>query len=87
MIPIRPEHIDVTQRFWDAFDSSERELSAWWIVKFCQERGEGWEPFTMTEIEQFYQAHGHQRFHFNGLDNHSRYGIEIDADLRYIIKP
>ena len=88
MIPIRPEHIDATRHFFDAFDNNEREISAAWIVRFCQERGKGWEPFTREDIEQYYQGRGHRDFWFNGLDEYPRYGIvKREQDGRYEIRP
>ena len=89
MIPIRPEHIDTAQHFWNAFDNMERELSANWIVTFCQDRGEGWAPFTVEEIERFCQAHGGMHFHLDGLDEYpQRYGIiKRERDGRYEIRP
>lgn len=54
--PITPNDISINQHFWDAFGNNETEVSAHWIVRFCQERGTGWEPFTYDEINSFYQA-------------------------------
>ena len=88
MIPIRPEHIDATRHFVDAFDNWEREISAAWIVLFCQKRGEGWASFTWEDIEQFYQSRDHKNFWFNGLDENPHcYGIDKQEDGRYEIRP
>lgn len=50
---INPSELKLCQ-YWDTFGNSETEASAYWIVKFHQERGKGWEPFTLAEIEDFY---------------------------------
>lgn len=56
--------------FWGAFDNCETEISARWIVRFCQERGD-WSPFTLADIEEFYNRGGYQNFRFNWLlDEH-----------------
>lgn len=65
---IQPKDIDATKHFYDAFGNMEKETSAHYIVKLCQEKG-GWKPFTAEEIEAFYQKAGlHDGFWFNGLD-------------------
>jgi hypothetical protein len=67
-IAIAPEQINTEQHFWDAFGNMETEISSSWIVLFCQERGQGWAPFTRAELEEFYHAKGRpESFHFNGL--------------------
>lgn len=53
--------------FWDAFGNMETEISARWLVRFAQERGTGWSPFTTEEIEAFYVSGGFQDFRFNKL--------------------
>jgi hypothetical protein len=64
---INPSDINTNSHFWDAFGNNETEVSANYIVRFCQERGH-WEPFTLAEIEAFYQrTSGHQGFSFNRL--------------------
>ncbi|MFA6554682.1 MAG: hypothetical protein WCS89_04235 [Candidatus Paceibacterota bacterium] len=67
--PITPEHIDASQHLFDAFDHSETEVSAGWIVRFMQARGKGWTPFTQEEIETFYSKKFNDGFHFNRLVN------------------
>lgn len=62
-----PEDIDTTRLFFGAFGKTETKVSANWIVRFCQERGCGWEPFTFEEIEAFYNERGHHDFWFNAL--------------------
>jgi hypothetical protein len=65
---IQPEEINTNSHFWNAFDHSETEVSARWIVRFCQERGRGWDPFTADEIEAYYRKGGKfVNFRFNRL--------------------
>lgn len=54
---IRPEQIDTSRQFIGAFGHFQTEESARFIVQFCQERGEGWKPFTQKDINQFYRGH------------------------------
>jgi hypothetical protein len=66
--PIQPKDIKTTLglHFFDAFDNSETEVSAKWLVRLAQEKG-GWFPFTREEIEAFYNKGGHKGFWFNRL--------------------
>ena len=68
--PITPDDIDTKRDFMSSFDHMETEVSAWWIVKLCQELG-GWFPFTLQQIQAFYTAPGRrpvgEPFHFNRL--------------------
>ena len=64
---IKPSDIDTSQHFWDAFGNRETEISALWIVRFCQDRN-SWEPFTYDELNSFCKAKGHRGdFWFNRL--------------------
>ena len=55
MIEIRPSNIDTSQHFWNAFGSSETEVSALWIVQFCKQRGgDDWRPFAHADLAAFY---------------------------------
>lgn len=66
--PVQPEHIDTSKRFFEAFDNSETEISAGWIVRFLQEKGEGWIPFIFDDINEFYRREFPVgRFYFNRL--------------------
>jgi hypothetical protein len=65
--PIRPEHINTGQHFWNAFGNNETEISAGWIVRLIQRLGGGWRPFGKEQIEQYYNEKGHQGFWFNEL--------------------
>jgi len=53
---IKPQDIDASKHFFDAFDHCETEVSAGWLVRFAQQRGQGWAPFTFDEINAFYGA-------------------------------
>lgn len=65
--PVQPQHINAEKHLWDAFDHSETETSAGWIVRFLQERGEGWGPFTYEDINNFYARKWKDGFTFNRL--------------------
>ena len=67
--PIKPEHIDASQHLFNAFDHSETEVSAGWIIRFLQHRGQGWAPFTDKEINAFYARKYKHSFGFNRLVN------------------
>jgi hypothetical protein len=49
--PIKPEHINTTQRFWDGFGNMEAGDNATRIVILCQEAG-NWIPFTEADMEK-----------------------------------
>jgi hypothetical protein len=65
--PIQPHQIDASEHLFDSFDHNETEASAGWIVRFMQERGQGWAPFTFEEINAFYSRRHTNRFTFNRL--------------------
>jgi hypothetical protein len=65
--PIQPKDIDTSRHFWEAFSNNETDISAGWLVRFAQHRNDGWKPFTLADIEAFYQPHGHRGFTFNRL--------------------
>lgn len=66
---IQPEDIDTSKRLFDAFDNTETEISAIWIVRFLQDRGMGWDSFTFEEISAFYNRTIKGEFGFNRLVN------------------
>lgn len=68
---VQPDDIDAsTRHLWNAFDHSETETSAGWIIRFLQERGLGWAPFSHNEIEAYYSKSGKfTGFSFNRLIN------------------
>lgn len=51
---ISPAQIDASKHFWNAFDNTETETSAGWLVRFAQRRGGMWEPFRFADIQGFY---------------------------------
>jgi len=82
-IKIQPNDINARRHFYDAFNNHETEISARWIVRFCQERGRGWEPFPLTELEQFYNERGFTNFWFNRLLE-SGNGVRLEDGTVYI---
>lgn len=66
------------KHFYQAFGRYETEVSAWWIVKFCQERGD-WKPFTLDQLEEFYNRtpKNNPKFSLNGLDQHHYVPVDI----------
>lgn len=76
MIDVKPKDIDTTKHFFEAFGKREREVSARYIVQFCQARDEGWADFTDKDIDDYYSEHGAgDGFWMNGL---GMYGIVSD---------
>jgi len=59
---IKPRDINTSNHFWNAFGNMETEVSAWYIVKLCQEKG-GWKPFTKAELDKI----SGENFWFNRL--------------------
>ncbi len=67
-LTITPEDIQITRHLFDAFGQYETEISASWLVRFAQDRGTGWTPFTEEDIEKFYSKGGKfSGFTFNKL--------------------
>lgn len=73
---IQPEHINTDpstggegQHFFGAFDNTETEVSARYLVRMAQKRGQGWAPFSFEDIEAFYNEVGNTGFTFNRLVN------------------
>jgi len=65
--PIKPSDIRTVQHLCNAFGKSETEISAGWLVRFAQDRG-NWEPFTWAELNGRYQKKFPGcDFRFNGL--------------------
>ena len=64
---IKPSDIDTSTHLSDAYGNYETEISAWWIIRMCQEK-HSWAPFSRSEIEEFYQKGGMKDgFTFNQL--------------------
>lgn len=66
--PTQPHDIDASKDLFNAFAHTETEISAGWIIRFMQERDQGWAPFTREEINVLYhQKYPHHDFCFNRL--------------------
>jgi hypothetical protein len=71
-IAIKPSDINIDydkgfDHLWDAFGNSETEVSAYWLVKLAQRRG-NWSPFTIADIQALYREKFPQGdFSFNRL--------------------
>jgi hypothetical protein len=76
-LTITPFDIDCSKHFFNAFDHSETETSANWLVRFCQSMG-GWCPFTRAELEAFYAQKFKDGFSFNHLEEGVHYVITRD---------
>lgn len=64
---IPPSAIDTSKHLWNAFDNTETEISALWIVRLCQERG-SWIPFSVQDVEEVYHRKFPGKvFHLNRL--------------------
>jgi hypothetical protein len=76
---IKPSNIRIDDHYWSTFGHSETEVSARWIIMFLRAREfvtsqettgtQFWEPFTLSDLESFYQyLRGKpETFHFNRL--------------------
>lgn len=73
---IDPSDINTSRHFFGAFGNHETEVSANWIVRFCQQRDNTWSPFTYAEIEKFYKFTG---FTFNRL-------IKPESIVKYAVR-
>lgn len=86
---IEPSDIDTGKHFFGAFGKDEREVSARWIVRYCQHIGE-WQPFTLAELQAWYDVERarkgwrQEEFWFNGLDSPQWLRLE---DGRYHVTP
>jgi hypothetical protein len=81
VLTIAPHDIDCSQHFWNAFDHSETETSANWIVRLCQELG-GWQPFTRATLEAFYARKHKDGFTFNRLEEGKHFVITTDPTTK-----
>lgn len=75
--PIKPEDIDATRHFFEAFDHTETEISARWVVRLCQEKGH-WGPFTEAELTAFY----HREF----PDSTFRFHRLVEPQMSYSLR-
>lgn len=70
--PVNPIQIDASKHLFSAFSNMETEISAGYIIRMFQEKG-NWQPFTQEEIEEFYSRSGHtDGFTFNALIDDKR---------------
>ena len=81
----KPSEIYSKKHFWNAFDQSETEVSARWIVRYMQDveerTGKCWPSFTYEQINGYYTLS--DGFTFNrllGYRNKSTQYIEVDND-------
>ncbi len=76
---IEPLDINTNNHFWDAFGNYEKEISANWIVKFCQHKGD-FAPFTYERLNEWAKENGHEgNITLNGLDTLN--GVEQEDKL------
>ncbi len=56
------------EHLWSAFEHSQTEVSAAYILRYCQEQG-NWAPFSEAQINAFYRKRrkGGGVFYFNRL--------------------
>lgn len=52
--PVKPSDINAAEHMWEAFGNTETDVSAGYIVRLMQEKGD-WVPFTYGELNAFYQ--------------------------------
>lgn len=64
--PIQPCQINTHWRLIGAFENSETDMSAHYILKLCQRLG-GWFPFSLKQIEEIFNESAYKRFPFNLL--------------------
>lgn len=79
--PITPAHIDTDRHFWDGFGNRETEISANWIVRFCQQLGQGWAPISLHDLQAYYNQEREgrpERFSFNRLASEGYVLVEGD---------
>ncbi len=75
--PIQPEMIRVDEHFWNTFDNTEAEITAYWLVRFAQSV-KCWSSFNQERIDKFYK----HSFQFNGLIGRG-YIIEKEDGYRF----
>lgn len=50
--PFVPSDIDIERQFFRPFSTNATNEAAYWIVKYCQDRGD-WGPFFQEALEAF----------------------------------
>jgi hypothetical protein len=78
---IQPKDIDPSDHLFDAFGKMEIEICAGWIIRFLQDRNDGWKPFTHVEIDEFYRRE--QRGHINSDWLSVSGWIYVGSDKKY----
>lgn len=86
---IEPEDIDTSKHMYGAFDRSENEVSARWIVRLCQIKNR-WDKFKQSDIEELYSSSSnYSGYSFNTLvkdgfiqENQGVYSITVGFILR-----
>ena len=65
---VQPSYFRTDTHYWNTFGNNETEVSARWLVRFCQDRGD-WGPFPLVHLQAFYEAARRkpEQFHFNRL--------------------
>lgn len=66
---LSPIEINTDKHFFGAFGNCETEISARWIVRFCQKQ-RSWKTFTRKDLTNFYvkELGRVENFWLNGLD-------------------
>ena len=62
----QPNDFRTNRRYFGTFDNYETEMSALWLVRFCQHQG-SWDPFKMADLQAFYGEKVSDQFTFNKL--------------------
>lgn len=84
--PLQPQHISIDTGFWwGAFGNIETEISAQWIIRFLQQRGEGWKPFRHSDLEAFYTPQ--DGFLYNNLITEGFVQPERNAEGTPLVSP
>ncbi len=90
--PIRPSGINAQRHFWDAFNHNETEISAGWIVRFCQSRNnDTWAPFRLADLHAYYvERRGRQEtFLFNRLVSSGYVSVDsgvVSVSVQFVAK-
>lgn len=89
MYPIKPSDINIGRHFWNAFGKTEKEVSARWIVEFCQKNGDTWDEFSVADLEALYCSYGLRDFAFNGLNDDELISVTdgwCKVSLRFVVR-
>jgi len=68
---VKPSALNIAKvsHLFGAFDHMETEISARWVVRFCEQSGDTWDDFKRADLVAFYQEKlgANETFHFNRL--------------------